>query len=371
MGAPQGNLNPGLYALAASPQNGVYHDVTVASSGVSGCNVAVPSLCNNSTPGSTGLGAGLSGFLVGNGYDLATGWGSIDLANLLAQWSSVAGSVNLDQLGLTGAWYDANESGQGLLLQVVPDFGGDGKALVFGGWFTFDISAGGGQRWYTIQGLAARANASATLPVYATYGGNFNAGPIVTATQVGEAVLQFTDCTHGTLAYRLTDGGNSRDNTIPLTRLGNNITCAQGGDNGAKPANYLLSGAWYDHNTSGQGLVFDLDPIGNNLFAAWYTFAPMGQNIGGGASQRWFTLQLGGFAPGTSAVNAVPIYETTGGVFDNPTHTHIAQVGTADLAFQNCNSMTLTYRFTSGENVGQSATIALAHPISARADCHP
>ena len=88
MGGPQGNLNPRLYALAATPGNGVFHDVTVATSGVSGCDVTAPSMCNNSTPGPTGLAGGLAGYLVGPGYDEVTGLGSIDVANLLAQWVS-------------------------------------------------------------------------------------------------------------------------------------------------------------------------------------------------------------------------------------------------------------------------------------------
>jgi len=85
-GRAQGNLNPRLYALAATPGNSVFHDVTVSTSGVSGCSVFTPSMCNNSTPGPSGLGGGLAGYLVGPGYDEVTGLGSIDIANLLAQW---------------------------------------------------------------------------------------------------------------------------------------------------------------------------------------------------------------------------------------------------------------------------------------------
>ena len=88
MGGAQGNLNPGLYALAAAPGNTVFHDVTVSSSGVSGCDVTIPSLCNNSTPGPLGSPSAFSGYLVGPGYDEATGLGSIDVANLLAQWKA-------------------------------------------------------------------------------------------------------------------------------------------------------------------------------------------------------------------------------------------------------------------------------------------
>ena len=88
MGTAQGNLNPRLYALAAAPGNGVFHDVTVSTSGVIGCDVNTPSMCNNSTPGPGGLSGGLAGFLVGPGYDLATGLGSLDVANLLVQWNA-------------------------------------------------------------------------------------------------------------------------------------------------------------------------------------------------------------------------------------------------------------------------------------------
>jgi pseudomonalisin len=82
-GTRQGNLNPTLYSLAATPANGVFHDATVATSGVSGCSVSIPSSCNNSTPSPTALTGGLAGYLLTTGYDLATGWGSIDGNNLL------------------------------------------------------------------------------------------------------------------------------------------------------------------------------------------------------------------------------------------------------------------------------------------------
>jgi pseudomonalisin len=95
LGSAQGNLNPRLYALAAVPGNNVFHDVTVASSGVSNCVVTLPSKCNNSTPGTTTQTGGLSGFLVGVGYDEATGLGSIDVGNLLTSWAADSTSIAL------------------------------------------------------------------------------------------------------------------------------------------------------------------------------------------------------------------------------------------------------------------------------------
>ena len=87
-GIAQGLLNPNFYSLAATSTNGVFHDVTVATSGVANCAVTTPSMCNNSTPGPTSLTGGLSGYLVTAGYDEATGLGSINVANLLTNWVS-------------------------------------------------------------------------------------------------------------------------------------------------------------------------------------------------------------------------------------------------------------------------------------------
>lgn len=94
-GKAQGNLNPILYQIAAATNsNGVFNDVTVASSAVSNCVVTTPSMCNNTTPAAGSLTGGLSGFLVGPGFDEATGLGSINVANLLANWNNfVAGTI--------------------------------------------------------------------------------------------------------------------------------------------------------------------------------------------------------------------------------------------------------------------------------------
>jgi len=370
MGGAQGNLNQRLYALAATPANGVYHDTTPASSGVGNCDLATPSLCNNSTPGFNSLTGGLQGFALTTGYDLATGLGSIDVAKLLSSWGEVQPAVNLNQFGLTGAWYNPAKSGQGLLLQTFPDLLGAGKGVVFGGWFTFATLATSGQRWYTIQGPVDAQDASATLPIYATYGGNFNAPPKINTTQIGQATLAFSDCTHGALTYHLSqDDGTTLDGTMPLARLGSNVSCGTNGDNGNAPVGTALSGAWYDANTSGQGLLFAVDSLASNLFAAWYTFVPNGQHVGGGASQRWYTLQAGGFATGTKSIKAVPVYATTGGVFDNPTKTQVTQVGTADLTWLDCTHLGIEYSFTAGENQGASGTLTLTHAASTSAAC--
>jgi len=91
-GSAQGNINPELYSLASqqsasscnssSPASScVFHDVTVGT-------IEMP--CDSGSPNCTGTGAediGItSGYNAGTGYDLATGLGSLNVANLANLW---------------------------------------------------------------------------------------------------------------------------------------------------------------------------------------------------------------------------------------------------------------------------------------------
>ena len=282
--------------------------------------------------------------------------------------------IELDQRGLTGAWYNPLTSGQGFLIQSFPDVAGPGQGVLFAGWFTYDVAPAGDateQRWYTLQGGITKGNPAAALNIYAATGGNFNAPPKVSSGIVGQAALSFTDCAHGTLTYAFSDG-SGRAGIIPLTRLTANPYCGSNGDNGAAPGNALLSGAWYDPNTSGQGLLFSVSPQQNLFFGAWYTYALNGQVIGGPQSQRWYTIQgnlpVGGIVAQQALTN-LPIYTSVGGVFDESAPTATQRVGTADIVFQNCQSATLAYSFSAGTNAGLSGSIALTNLASVLGGC--
>jgi len=293
-----------------------------------------------------------------------------DRATADTPWYSACGltlaSFNLDQHGLTGGWYNAATGGQGFLIEAYKDLSGAGKGYLAIGWYTFDVTAAGGQRWYTLQGPANTGDAAAQLTIYAATGGNFNAVPKITATAVGTATLSFADCTTATLNFNFNDG---RTGSIPITRIDPNITCSPAGDNSNETQNYLLSGAWYDPNTSGQGFFFEVNPAITLMFAAWYTYAPNGASIGGGASQRWYTIQDNAFAPGTTTKSGLNIYETTGGVFNSGKVSAGPPVGTATVTIASCTSMTLAYNFTSGTNAGQTGTINLGRVVGAPAGC--
>lgn len=79
LGSAQGDLNPGLYRLTANTPS-AFHDVTVATSGVTNCDISTPSICNNSIPGPASLSGGQPGFPVTVGYDEVTGLGSLNVA---------------------------------------------------------------------------------------------------------------------------------------------------------------------------------------------------------------------------------------------------------------------------------------------------
>lgn len=305
--------------------------------------------------------------------------GNLNLAPASTQISkstpvTVAG--NLDQHGWTGTWYNPATSGQGIVFEIYPDVGGIGSGLFGGGWFTYDTIAGGEdkKRWYTLTGPVTSSSSTATLDIIALTGGNFNGAPVINAADganyVGHATISFSDCATGTLSYSFTDG-SGRVGNIPLTRLDSNVTCdpVNGAGNGTAPGKFLLSGAWYVPSTSGQGVLFDINPVQNITFAAWYTYAPNGQSIGGGASQRWYTLQIGSANVGTSALTNIGIFSTQGGVFDAPGSVTTPQVGTASIAFTNCNALVLNYNFSAGSNAGQSGSINLQRTGPAPAGC--
>jgi subtilase family serine protease len=82
-----GNVNPMLYALAASSPS-AFHDITSGNNNVP-CTAGSP----NCPTGTTSI-----GFSAGAGYDRVTGLGSLNVANLIAAWTAAtpAGDFALD-----------------------------------------------------------------------------------------------------------------------------------------------------------------------------------------------------------------------------------------------------------------------------------
>ena len=92
-GSAAGNINPELYSLAASAPT-AFHQVSIASSGVSNCSTATPSMCNNSIPGPTGQAGGQAGYQLGatGGYSEVTGLGSLDVSQFINGYTNTGQS---------------------------------------------------------------------------------------------------------------------------------------------------------------------------------------------------------------------------------------------------------------------------------------
>jgi pseudomonalisin len=114
LAAAQGNLNPQLYSMAASVPT-AFHDATVSSSGVSGCSVNTASMCNNSIPKASGSGA-QAGFLLGTGYDEATGLGSVNVSNLVSAWGPSNFVASASQLSFGSQLVNTSSTVQPLTL---------------------------------------------------------------------------------------------------------------------------------------------------------------------------------------------------------------------------------------------------------------
>ena len=193
-GSPQGNLNPALYRLSVTAPT-VFHDVTVQSSGVANCEVSVPSMCNNSTPSPTGLTGGLAGYLVGPGYDEVTGLGSIDVANLLANWASTTTPLPSTTTTLISS---ANTALHGTEVTLTASANSSDSVLAMGTVSFLDGTATLGTATLGASGSAAYSTTSLTAGLHsitAVYGGDATHAGSTSAALV-QAIAP-TGCTFG------------------------------------------------------------------------------------------------------------------------------------------------------------------------------
>jgi subtilisin family serine protease len=118
-----------------------------------------------------------------------------------------------------------------------------------------------------------------------------------------------------------------------------------------------LSGIWYNPNTSGQGMMIEIDAQRSFAFAGWYTYDVNGQpGPDAQRQQRWYSANSN-YSP-TDTARVMTVYRNTGGQFDNPPTTQGVPIGTATLSFQSCTTGRFDYQINAdGEN--RSGTIPL------------
>lgn len=149
--------------------------------------------------------------------------GSIPLRRLTQNVTCDAGSArptNAD-FALSGNWFDAATSGQGVTIEANPVSG-----VLFFAWYTYAKNGAGagvaGQRWYTALGSFTPGARSVSVQLSETTGGVFDASPPAPAsTAVGAATIAFHGCSALTLTYTFTGGSLSgASGSLNLTRVG-------------------------------------------------------------------------------------------------------------------------------------------------------
>ena len=111
--------------------------------------------------------------------------------------------------------------------------------------------------------------------------------------------------------------------------------------------NHGLNGTWYNPETSGQGLLLEINMENNFIFLAWYTYNSE-FNEGDSSNHQWYTAS-GNYINNRAELT---IYESSGGEFDNSTAVTTAAVGTATLEFFSCTNADFSYNLENPELTG-------------------
>src|SRR5688572_26440836 len=206
-------------------------------------------------------------------------------------------------------WFNPSESGWGVTIA-------DHETQLFAVWYTYDTD--GSPVWYTVPGGTFSGDRTAfTGDLYRTtgpsYAGPFNPGAVA-PTKVGTAYFQFTP--GGPATFTWTIGSLSRSKQIQRLPFG------------SAPANWGVdrTDLWWNPAESGWGLT--LAQHGNNMFGAWFTYAPSGQPlfiVMPGVQQQSIDTFTGALY-----TTRGPAY--TAATFD-PAQVAVTQVGSATLRF--------------------------------------
>jgi outer membrane protein assembly factor BamB len=270
--------------------------------------------------------------------------------------------LQVDRKALRGYWHSDPTEGQGLAL----DFTSDGQ-LVVGGWFTYtrlEADDASEQRWYSVQGVLSELGAPLELQVFASARGRFATRAAEATEQVGRIRLALHECDALLMTYAVDAGElQGAQGAVQLRRTAGSGACTTGAHEPPAPTD----GAWYNPETSGQGILIQTVPGGEHgqLVGGWFTFDPEGA-VDDPLAQHWFTL-LGTKAAHASVPEAI-IYRTIGGAFDlRPTHNTHA-VGRATFTAQSCANGTLSYRFddsaVAADFAGLQGSVELSNLLS-------
>ena len=116
------------------------------------------------------------------------------------------------------------------------------------------------------------------------------------------------------------------------------------------PINPGLNDAWFNPATDGQGFFINVFPLVETIFVGWFTFEtedradpPPDADLGE-PFHRWLTA-IGPFSL-DSNVATLDVFNTSGGVFDDPTAVTVSEAesyGTLVIEFEDCANAQVSY----------------------------
>lgn len=239
---------------------------------------------------------------------------------------------------LSGSWYDPARSGEGFILEYMPD------GTVIMAWFTFPaVGAPGQQDWLMAEGGRFLGNRLIFDQVYTTRGGRWGAAfdpAQITRTLWGTVEFAFRNCNQATVTFAgPASHGSGTMQAQRLTAI-DQLTCTGPRDITASGSRALsglraTSGVWYVANRSGEGWFFEELPD-ERLVVYWFTFDPQG-------NPAWF------LGVGTRVGNRVFIdnmhmsHGTRFGAAFNPAQVQLTLWGQLDINFIDCLQFQATH----------------------------
>lgn len=247
------------------------------------------------------------------------------------------------QGGLSGTYYDAQRSGEGVLL----DFGklGDTQILFFT-WYTYE---NGQQRWLVGNTPFDPAEKSRAVELISTSGAEFGtafSSQDVVSRPWGSVAVTFPGCDQMQLTYKKAGGESG---TLTLDRGLQRLDVGQCGT-----LHGGMSGTYYSAERAGEGVLVDFGRIGDQPteFFTWYTYE--------GGQQRWLVGSQTFTAD--QADVTVPLIQTQGAAFGSQFRAGDVQTqswGNVQHRFIGCDTLEITYQRNDGQTATQQLTRGL------------
>jgi len=212
-GGRQGQANYILYRLAATETLSQCNGSKTTSLPAASCVFNDVTVGNNAVPGEAGYGTGSGQYQSGTGYDLATGLGSVNVANLVNSWGSVSFNPTATTLGLSPTTSITHGTAVNVTVSVAPSSGSG----VPTGDVTLQTSTGARADSFPLSGgsIAAATDLlpGGTYSVTAHYGGDQTYAPSDSAPV---NITIFPEPSETTLSV-LTLQSGSNENFVPFT----------------------------------------------------------------------------------------------------------------------------------------------------------